>query len=194
MNAPEPASDPLDLARSWLPANDDPARPQMTLATIGLDGGPSARTVLMSSVEADGFTFHTDARSAKAQEIDADPRVGLVVVWPDFFRQLVVRGTAVRDADAAITAAYERRSPYLRHLAWLNDLDYANLPLEERRSTWAAAIAEHPSGPPSASPTWTGFLVRPTALLFWESSPDTASRRTEYRLVDDEWRVAHLPG
>lgn len=194
MDASEPVPDPLDLARSWLPANDDPVRPQMTLATIGLDGGPSARTVLMSSVEVDGFTFHTDARSAKAREVDTDPRVSLVVVWPDFFRQLVVRGTAVRDSDVAIADAYGRRSPYLRHLAWLNDLGYARLPVEERRARWAAAVAEHPDGPPSAAPTWTGYLVRPTALLFWESSPDTASRRTEYRFVDDGWQVAHLPG
>lgn len=186
--------DPVALALDWLPADDDPVRPQVTLATNGLDGFPSARTVLLSSASASGFDFHTDARSSKAVEIEADPRVCLVVVWPDFYRQLVVQGTVERQADAEIVAAYHRRSPYLRHLAWLNDHDFAGLPLEERRSMWAAAVAEHPDGPSTPSATWIGYTVRPTRLVFWESAPDTASRRTEYRMVDGQWSVRHLAG
>ena len=186
--------DPLELARAWLPANDDPVRPQITLATNGRDGFPGARTVLLSECTSSGFAFHTDAASAKAADILADPRVSLVAVWPDFYRQLVVQGTAERQSDAAIDAAYDRRSPYLRQLAWLNDADFARLPLAERRARWATAAAEHPGGRPDPSPSWTGFEVRPVRLVFWESAVDTASRRTEYRLVDGAWQVDYLPG
>lgn len=186
--------DPVAEALDWLPADDDPVRPQMTLATNGRDGFPSARTVLLSSATTDGFAFHTDQRSTKAAEIEADPRVCLVVVWPDFFRQLVIYGTATRQADAANVAAYERRSPYLRHLAWLNDHDFARLPLAERRARWAAAEAQHPDGPSSPSPSWAGHLVSPTRLVFWESAADTASRRTDCRLIDGEWTTEYLAG
>ncbi len=186
--------DPVALALGWLPDDEDPARPQITLATNGGDGFPSARTVLLTSASRSGFAFHTDGRSAKAAEIAADPRVCLVAVWPDFYRQLVVQGTAERQSDVEIITAYERRSPYLRQLAWLNDHDFAALPLEERRSTWATAVAEHPDGPPTPSTTWTGYTVRPTRLVFWESAPDTASRRTEYRLVDGQWTMRYLAG
>lgn len=186
--------DPLALARDWLPENDDPDRPQITLATTGLDGCPSARTVLLTETTEHGFAFHTDARSTKVAEITADPRVCLVVRWPDFFRQLVVQGLARVQHPSAVSSAYARRSPYLKHLAWLSDAEFARLPLDEWRARWAAAEAEHPDGPPSPSPTWIGYEVVPQRLLFWESAKDTASRRTVYALADGGWTEDHLPG
>ncbi len=193
-DAADDSADPLALARDWLPTNDDPDRPQVTLATAGLDGYPSARTVLLTEVTDRGFAFHTDARSAKSAEIDADARVCLVVKWPAFSRQLVVQGLAHVQSPQATAAAYARRSPYLKHLAWLSDAEFARLPLDERRALWAAAEAEHPEGPPSPSATWIGFEVVPERMLFWESAQDTASRRTRYSLVDGEWIVDHLAG
>ncbi|MEY2848607.1 MAG: hypothetical protein RI885_1272 [Actinomycetota bacterium] len=188
------ALDPLALAREWFPANDDPDRPQITLATTSLDGYPSARTVLLTEVTPAGFAFHTDVRSSKVAEIEADARVCLVVKWPDFFRQLVIQGVARVQSPEAIAAAYAQRSPYLKHLAWLSDAEFARLPLEERRALWAAAEDEHPDGPPSPSATWIGFEVVPERLVFWESAQDTASRRTRYTRAGGGWRTEYLPG
>ncbi|WP_165067966.1 pyridoxine/pyridoxamine 5'-phosphate oxidase [Marisediminicola senii] len=194
MDAAISAIDPIARARGWLPANDDPARPQMTLATTGVDGFPAARTVLLSAVTPTGFSFNTDRNSHKIADIEADSRVCLVIVWPNFYRQLVVQGEAHRQSDDELAAAYARRSPYLRHLAWLNSAQFARLPLLERRRQWAAAEAEHPEGPLDVSPHWTGYSVTPTRMLFWESATDAASRRTEYSRVDAGWTVDYLPG
>jgi len=181
----------LPLLPDWLPANDVRERPQLILSTVSATGAPDARTVLLTEFDDDGLYFHTDSRSRKVQDIAVNPAVAMTFLWPNFTRQLVVQGIAsVASADEQL-AAFEARSPYLKQLAWLNSPSFAELPLDERRAQWAAfSLADHPE-PPA---TWVGFIVRPTRLTFWESNAETASRRTEYTLVDGAWARSHLPG
>lgn len=173
------------LVAEWLPANDVWERPQMVLST----SVPDARTVLLTEFDDDGFYFHTDSRSRKVAQLAADPAVALTFLWPNFTRQLVVQGVASVATEAERADAFSRRSPYLKQLAWLNDAEYAQLTLDERRARWAAF--ELPAQVPA---TWTGYLVRPTRLTFWGSNPDAASRRTEYTLHGDDWVESLLPG
>jgi pyridoxamine 5'-phosphate oxidase len=188
------AVDPLALAAEWLPPNSDPDRPRFTLGTTGTDGFPAARTVLLTALTADGFCFNTDARSQKVTDIGADPRVSMVFIWPGFSRQLVVQGIASAQPDIEKVAAYNRRSPYLKLLAWVNSAQFARRPLAERRAEWARTASRYPDGPAEVAPSWDGYVVRPTRLLFWEAATDTASRRTEYRLTPSGWQVDNLPG
>jgi pyridoxamine 5'-phosphate oxidase len=186
-----PLENPFELARTWLPANNDPERPQITLSTIDPDGFPSARTVLLTEFDDEGFCFHTDAESRKVRDIAANPRVSIVVLWPEFTRQLVVQGLAEVAPQKEIAAAYRKRSPYLKQLAWQNTVEYAQRSLAERRERWA----EFPYLGTDAQPgNWVGFKVRPLRMTFWVSNPDAASRRLEYRRVGDEWERSYLPG
>jgi pyridoxamine 5'-phosphate oxidase len=176
------------LLHEWLPGNDVVERPQMILSTAA-DGIPDARTVLLTEFDDEGLYFHTDSRSRKVADIAANPAVALTFLWPNFTRQLVVQGVAsVSPADEQ-AAAFARRSPYLKQLAWQNSPEFAQLPRDERVAQWSSF--DVPTEPP---PTWIGFVVRPTRLTFWQSNPDTASRRDEYTLVDGEWALSHLPG
>jgi pyridoxamine 5'-phosphate oxidase len=184
---------PLNLLRTWLPANDDPDRPQIILATVR-DGAPDARTVLMSEWDAEGFFFHTDARSRKVTDIRSEPRVAIVVLWPGFTKQLTVQGVAeIAPAEEQI-AAYERRSPYLKTLAWLNDDDLAQLPRSERVARWQQFLEQRDVTELEPPATWIGFRVRPTRLTFWQSDPETASRRVEFRETSDGWHEQLLAG
>lgn len=70
-------SDPWAMVAQWLPANDDPDRPQMNLATVSQSGNPDARTVLLTESDELGFYFHTDALSRKATSIVSNPAVAL---------------------------------------------------------------------------------------------------------------------
>jgi pyridoxamine 5'-phosphate oxidase len=184
---------PLDLAASWLPANDDLDRPQITLATVSASGGADARTVLLSEFDEQGFYFHTDALSRKAADIAAEPRVAIVVLWPGFTKQLVIVGTAEVAPPEEIAAVYTRRSLYLQQLAWQNTAEFAQLPHGERVRAWGSFLARHVDGFGQPE-NWVGYLVRPTRLTFWQSDPETASHRTEYTLTDGEWVESHLPG
>jgi len=182
-----------ELLTSWLPANSDPDRPQITLSTVSPDGGADARTVLMTEFDETGFYFHTDSLSRKAAELAENPRVAMTVLWPGFIKQLVIRGVAETAPTDEIARAYTTRSPYLQQLAWQNSIEFAQLDLDQRRAQWAAFTAAHPEGF-EQPPTWTGYLVRPTRLTFWQSNPDAASHRVEYFLDGDSWSQRKLAG
>ncbi|MFE7505388.1 pyridoxal 5'-phosphate synthase [Promicromonospora sp. NPDC057488] len=184
--------DPFALLRLWAPADDDPERPLATLATVDADGLPDARTVVLTSVGDDAVTFHTDARSRKADQLRAHPRAALVVRWAERERQVVLRGAAAEVSTEACRAVFARQSRYLQLLAWLNTPELAALPRAERERRWAAFDASHPVLEPP--PTWAGFAVRPVDVLFWEGTGDGPSRRVRYRRSARGWTQEALPG
>jgi pyridoxamine 5'-phosphate oxidase len=186
--------DPLALAAQWLPKNDDPDRPQITLGTLDAAGFPDARTVLLSRFDDQGFYFHTDARTRKARHILANPRVSLTVLWPGFTRQLVIQGVAETSSEEEIAQTFQARSPYLQQLAWQNTHEFAQLSPADRERDWAAFLSERPAGNLEQPEHWTGYLVRPLRLTFWESNKATASLRTEYRRAGGGWQVTSLAG
>lgn len=183
----DPAPDPWPVLLDWLPADDEPERPLMTLATVDADGWPNARTVLLSSVDERGPAFHADARSAKIAEADATGRAALTVHLPAQARQVVVQGTVEPQTRAEEQSAYARRSRYLQVLAWLNTPELAARPEAERVAAWARFEAEHPTL--EAPPTWTGRRVRPERIVLWTGRPDACSRRVAYLRDGEGWRV-----
>jgi len=195
VDAAELPEDPAEILAEWLPPNDDPERPVMTLATTAADGAPDARQVLLSEWDPSGVWFHTEGRSRKVAELAERPAAALLLTWPERRRQLVVRGIAERAEPEEEARAYRARTAYLRLLAWLGDDEFARLPYRDRVAAWAAFAAEHPDGlePP---PTWLGFAVRPTRLTFWVGSEVTASRRAEYARPTpaDPWTARILAG
>jgi pyridoxamine 5'-phosphate oxidase len=183
-----PPPDPFVLARAWLPADADPERPRVTLATLGEDGYPDARTVLLSAFDETGFAFHTARNSRKVAELDAAPRASIVVLWPDFGRQLVVRGDVVPDGDEQAAAAWAARPDHLRKLAHLNTAEFAGLPRAERVARWGGFAA------PGMADSWLGYRLQPREMTFWAAAADTASRRLQYLRTAGGWSCRALPG
>jgi pyridoxamine 5'-phosphate oxidase len=186
------SGEPWELLTAWLPANDDPERPQMQLATVTAEGRPDVRTVLLTEFSPEGFWFHTDSRSRKAGQLQASSAVALLFLWPGFTRQLSVQGEAAVASREEIAAAYARRSDFLKQLAWQNTHDFAQLPQAERVARWQV-FAEHADAS-HQPPTWTGYLVRPRRLTFWEGGVDTASLRTEFTATPSGWERGYLAG
>ncbi|WP_222122104.1 pyridoxal 5'-phosphate synthase [Curtobacterium sp. 9128] len=186
-------SDPLALAASWLPDTGAPVT--MTLSTIGLDGWPSARTVLLSRFDGERLHFHTDARSRKAAEVAALPRATVTITWPEAARQLVVTGDVARVTDQEARDAYAARTRYLQVLAWVNDHPLAAADEDSRRAAWAAFAAEHPEPVLEPPDTWVGFAITPRRMLFWRGASDAPSNRAVYeRAADGTWTTERWPG
>jgi pyridoxamine 5'-phosphate oxidase len=185
---------PLALAASWLAAAGAGATPTVTLSTVGLDGYPSARTVLLSRFDGERFHFHTDARSRKAAELAALPRATVTLHQPEHTRQLVVTGDVAAVTAPEAAGAYAARTRYLQVLAWLNDHDLAALPTAERRTRWAAFEREHADAlePPE---TWVGYALTPLRMLFWEGDTEGPSNRVAaVRDPDGSWSTERWPG
>ena len=193
-------TDPFELLGDWLPSNDEPTRPLMTVATVNGDGVPDARSLLLSEWDHRGFSFHTDSRSRKVAHLATSPAVALCIPLlgiptPGVSHQLTVQGIASPAPDDELARVYEARRPYLKQLAWQNTPEFASLPQRDREIAWADFLAAHAEGflPPT---TWAGFIVRPTRMTFWFGSELTASRRVEYARagLDGVWTAGILAG
>ncbi|HEY0374698.1 MAG TPA: pyridoxamine 5'-phosphate oxidase family protein [Amnibacterium sp.] len=184
----------LATLTEWLPANDEPERPQIQVATVDGEGRPDLRTVLLSEWDERGFVFHTDARSRKSVQLASRPDVAVLVLWPGFTRQLVIRGRAEPLDPERVSYGYAKRSPYLKQLAWQNDHDLAQHERDERVAAWTAFRESRQPDALPAPPSWTGYLVRPDRLTFWRSDAEGPSHRIEYRAEGTDWVVEHLAG
>jgi len=186
--------DPFELLTQWLPANEDELRPLMTLSTMGLDGYPDSRHLLLSAFDHEALYFHTIASSRKSAELDADGRVALAIVWVEIGRQLTIAGDAVRVSDAEAAEAFAARSRYLKLLAWVNTDEVALLTREDRVAAWAAFSAAHPEGTITTPAGWVGYRVVPRRLTYWRGDAEGPSNRVEYVRSGEGWDVTRLAG
>ena len=188
--------DPVEQFLAWyndaLHA-DIPQANAMTLATSTPDGRPSARVVLMKSVDQRGFIFVTNYRSRKGKEIAANPWGVLVFHWPSLERQVRIEGaiekTTAQESDALFSARARDHqlssaaSPQSEVIT-LEDLDRRYSNLEQRFS-----------GVPVPRPAdWGGYLVRPGRMEFWQHRFARMNDRVLYvrRGDGEEWERMRL--
>ncbi|TRW47378.1 pyridoxine/pyridoxamine 5'-phosphate oxidase [Georgenia yuyongxinii] len=183
---------PMTLARHWVGASGEGTL--MTLTTVDEHGAPDARHVLLSDVTEQAFVFHTDARSRKTAQLEADPRVALALVWRDELRQLIVLGAVARTAEDRLDGAFARLPRYLQLLSWVNDDALAARPAADRRRAFEAFAEAHP-GELTRPPWWVGYDVVPERLTFWRGEDGGPSNRLEYVLgAPGGWSARRLAG
>ncbi len=164
----------------------------MTLATLGADGQPAARIVLLKGVDEDGFVFFTNYESRKARELEAHPRAALVFWWEGLERQVRVEGTVER-VDAAASDAYFASRPRGSRLgAWASD---QSRPIPDRsvlERRLADVDAAYPGDTVPRPPHWGGFRLTPTLFEFWQGRASRLHDRLEYRPGPDGWAIRRL--
>jgi pyridoxamine 5'-phosphate oxidase len=177
--SPLPSADPFTLFAEWLAdarrteINDPNA---MTLATIGLDGAPDARIVLLKGHDPRGLVFYTNYESRKGEELSADPRAALVFHWKSLQRQIRVEGQVERVTPEEADAYFASRPQLSKVGAWASD---QSRPLAERAELerrLAAAEARFEGQDVPRPPHWSGFRLVPHRFEFWREMP--------YRLHD----------
>lgn len=165
----------------------------MTLATVGEDGMPTTRIVLLKSHDRDGFVFYTNYHSRKGRELDANPRCSLLFWWGDFYRQIRVEGVAERVPSDESDRYFDSRPRGSQLGAWASPQSQP-LPdrdaLLEKLAQYEEKYRDRPVPRPSH---WGGYLVRPSRLEFWQAGPDRLHDRFEYEKTrGDEWNVQRL--
>src|SRR4051812_5529854 len=136
----------------------------MALATVGPDGAPSVRMVLLKGVDQRGFVFYTNYRSAKARELHGNPAAALVFRWTPLGRQVRVKGS-VREVDQAESDAYFAGRPRDSQLgAWASEQSEVIPGRPELEADLAEAEARYAGVAVPRPPHWGGFRVRPTEI------------------------------
>ena len=175
-------TDPFALFDQWLAEAEagEPNDPNaMTLATVGADGRPSARIVLLKGHGPDGFVFFTNRESRKGGELPDGAAAALLFHWKSLRRQVRVEGRVSRVDDAESDAYFATRGRDSQLGAWASD---QSRPLDSRatfEARFEAAKTRFEGQDVPRPPYWGGYRVAPDAIEFWQ---DRAHRLHERRL------------
>lgn len=164
----------------------------MTLATMGADGIPSSRTVLLKGVDARGFIFFTNYDSRKGHELAGNPNAALTFFWPDDERQVCVAGTASQ-LPASESEAYFKSRPRGSQIgAWASAQSTVVEDREVLEQNWEAVLAKYPNDVP-IPPHWGGYVLAPKRIEFWQGRPSRLHDRFCYtKQPDGSWKIERL--
>lgn len=168
----------------------DPEPTAMTLATVDHDGQPSARTVLLKAVDADGFVFYTNTHSRKGGQLSANPRAALLFFWKTLPGgvQVKVEGAVQAVSDAEADAYFASRPRQSQLGAWAS----LQSQVLDSRATFEQRIADYErefaGGEVPRPPHWSGYRVRPHHIEFWYGAQFRLHERHVHDWVDGAWQ------
>ncbi len=164
----------------------------MTLATVDDTGMPCQRTVLLKSIDGDGFVFFTNYQSRKAAQMAGNPQVSLLFPWITLERQVIVQG-GVEKIDRAESQEYFSTRPRESQIgAWVSNQSEV-IPSREFLTQKLAAIRERfAESEIPLPPFWGGYRVVPSRIEFWQGGPARLHDRFLYWRDADAWRMERL--
>jgi pyridoxamine 5'-phosphate oxidase len=190
------AADPLQQFSRWMGDVVAAALPEptaMVLASVSASGRPRARTILLKSYDAAGFTFYTNRTSRKGTELAEVPRACLLFPWHAIYRQVIIEGT-VTPLSAADSQPYFHSRPRGSQLAaWASRQSTVISSRRELEDRHAQLAARWPEGTQIPMPEfWGGYRVVPEIFEFWHGRVNRMHDRFRYRSQAGSWVIERL--
>lgn len=165
----------------------------MTLSTLGLDGFPKSRIVLLKKYDENGFTFVTNYDSEKGKALLQNPQVCLSFFWHSLERQVIIKGIAEKQSEAYSDGYFHSRPKGSQLGAVVSpqsevipNREFLDTKLKELEEKFANTEVNRP-------PNWGGILVKPVSIEFWQGRPNRLHDRIKYTLnPDGDWFIERL--
>lgn len=180
---------PLELFKTWFHEIDahfpEDETNAMTISTIGTDGFPKNRVVLLKRFTYEGFIFYTNYHSEKGKAIEHNPNVCLSFFWHGAERQIIIKGVAEKIAENLSDGYFESRPRGSQLGAAVSDQSSV-IPDREYLENKLSELEKQYEGQEIPRPEfWGGYIVKPVEMEFWQGRPNRLHDRIRYHLVSD---------
>lgn len=189
--------DPFRLFHFWLKEVETTREVEevntMTVSTIGLDGFPKSRIVLLKEYDQEGFVFYTNYFSEKGRAISENPKVCLSFFWPRSERQIIIKGIARKTSEGESAVYFNSRPRGSQLGAWASEQSTivpSREYLEKRLKTLEEKYKDASIPKP---PHWGGYKVYPTEFEFWQGRPNRLHDRIYFSKENEaDWKIDRL--
>ncbi len=182
---------PIPLFVEWLEraVEDGVAAPHaLNLATVGDDGLPDARIVILKDLTPEGWQVASSSDSPKGRQLAGTPSAALTFFWPEVGRQVRIRGAVSTGTTEENDADFQRRHPVARALVLAGGQSTVVRSRDDVDTAVAEQVRRLEAADRLASTTWTVFTVAPDAVEFWQADQERRHTRLLYSRFGEGWR------
>tara|TARA_Y100001947_G_C10256993_1_gene268336 strand:+ start:20 stop:664 length:645 start_codon:yes stop_codon:yes gene_type:complete len=164
----------------------------MTIATIGLNGFPKSRVVLLKSYDSEGFIFYTNFNSEKGKAIAINPNVCLSFFWPSTERQVIIQGVVEKVDDEIATEYYHSRPRGSQLGAWASPQSSEIASREVLEDNLAQVELKYKDHEVPKPENWGGYIVKPVNIEFWQGRQNRLHDRIIFNKEEAQWNSKRL--